>query len=190
MSFSDDSSDWRTGSSRGRAQISLMHVFRDTGQQSRKPADPNDEREINRRAIERREGVGESTLRGHLQVDLGSLLNTVRLDTIVDLEGADYVKRSVLNYGFRDFSAVRQNDLARPELIESIRETLIRHEPRLNADSIIIEIENKDGDHRQHVTFRINAELHGDPVDVPLDFVAEVDIGAGRMKMSQLQVQS
>jgi type VI secretion system protein ImpF len=29
----------------------------------------------------------------------------------------------------------------------------------------------------------------GDPVDIPMDFDAEVDLGAGKLRMSKLRVQ-
>jgi type VI secretion system protein ImpF len=35
----------------------------------------------------------------------------------------------------------------------------------------------------------VSAEMIGDPVDVPLDFDAEVDLGAGKLHMSKLRVQ-
>jgi len=40
------------------------------------------------------------------------------------------------------------------------------------------------------IAISVSAELMGDPVDVPLDFEAEVDLGAGKLNMSRLQVQS
>ena len=47
-----------------------------------------------------------------------------------------------------------------------------------------------DGGTAQRISLSVSAELIGDPVDIPVDFDAEVDLGAGKLRMSKLRVQT
>lgn len=178
--------DRRSGKSR-RSRISLMQVFRDQrDHQAEGPkASSSDEREMTPFAKETREGIAESTLKQHLQQDLQSLMSTIRLDAAQPLPDAPYLEKSVLNYGFRDLSSVSAAELNTPAIVQSIKNTLVNHEPRLIPESIEITLDEVSGDSKQRLSFTINAEMYGDPADIPMDFVAEVDLGAGRMKMAQ-----
>jgi type VI secretion system protein ImpF len=137
-----------------------------------------------------RDSVDESELRNHLNIDLDFLMNTVRLDSAVSLEDVPYVEKSVLNYGFRDLSNLTRSHQTDLKIAESIRQSLIRHEPRLVPESIKITIVPEADSSTGRVSYEISAEMVADPVDVPLDFVAEVDMGACSMKMKHLRVAS
>lgn len=183
-----------SGAPRDRKQVSLMHVFRsaaERGDSKDGAASYRDgDREITMRSKERREGTTEDSLRKHLSNDLGSLMNTISLDAAVDLTDYPYIQKSIINYGFGDLSTLSDKGYAAAELARFIRETLIRHEPRLIASSIEINV-NKDLESvTQRLTFDIAADMVASPVDVPLDFVAEVDMGAGKIQMTKLRVQT
>ncbi|MGL5011371.1 MAG: type VI secretion system baseplate subunit TssE [Paracoccaceae bacterium] len=171
-----------------------MHVFRsaaERGDSKDGKANYRDgDREISMRSKERREGTTEETLRRHLSHDLASLMNTISLDAIVDLSEYPYIQKSIINYGFGDLSTLSDKGFAAAEMSRFIRDTLIRHEPRLIAGSIEIHV-NKDAESvTQRLTFDISADMVASPVDVPLDFVAEVDMGAGKIQMTKLRVQT
>jgi type VI secretion system protein ImpF len=182
------------GSPRDRKQVSLMHVFRAAVERG----DSRDgrttyrdgDREISQRSKERREGTTEETLRRHLSLDMASLMNTISLDACVDLTDYPYIQKSIINYGFSDLSALSDKAFATGEMARFIRDTLIRHEPRLIPSSIEINV-NRDAESvTQRLTFDISADMVASPVDVPLDFVAEVDLGAGKIQMTRLRVQT
>lgn len=171
-----------------------MHVFRsaaERGDSKDGAAHYRDgDREITSRSKERREGTTEDNLRRHLSNDLASLMNTISLDAAVDLTDYPYIRKSIINYGFGDLSALSDKGFAAAEMSRFIRETLIRHEPRLIPASIEITV-NKDIESvTQRLTFDISADMVASPVDVPLDFVAEVDLGAGKIQMTKLRVQT
>ncbi len=184
------SRNWRKGD---RSKISVMHVFRsaffehDAKKATEKSEDGS--AQISTRSKQRRHGVNEDTLRAHLQADINALLNTIRLDAVVDLEDAPYVARSVANYGFQDLSTVSAADLSKSSVVNSIRQSLLDHEPRLVPETVEVKLVDTTGDANQRLALRISAELMGDPVDIPIDFSAEVDLGAGKMKMSDLRLQ-
>lgn len=182
---------WKKGE---RSKVSLMQVFRASFQEKdaqRGRADGDaDAGAVSARSKARREGVGEARLREHIQADLTALMNTTRLDAAVDLEDYPHVRGSILNYGCRDLGGVGIVGLKRREIADSIRQSLIDYEPRLIPDSIRIKLENATGDARQFLHFSITAELMGDPVDIPMDFTADVDVGAGKLKLGTLRMQS
>ena len=171
-----------------------MHVFRaarasrDSGK-----AEANyqgDAREITARSQERRIGTDEATLRRHLTADLASLMNTINLDAVVDLDDTPYVAKSVVNFGFGDMSEMSNSIHAGKQIAALIRETLIEHEPRLIAETIDIQLNHDEQEATQRLSFDVSAEMVATPVDVPLDFVAEVDMGAGKIQMTRLRVQT
>jgi type VI secretion system protein ImpF len=138
-----------SGAPRDRKQVSLMHVSRsavERGDSKDGAANYRDgDREITTRSKERREGTNEETLRRHLSNDLASLMNTISLEAIVDLADYPYIQKSILNYGFGDLSNLSDKGYAASEMSRFIRDTLIRHEPRLIPGTIEINV-NKDAE--------------------------------------------
>jgi type VI secretion system protein ImpF len=183
--------------SHGRAdqrQVSLMHVFRASAEngdsQKELLKNTSDDRALSLRRKQHRDGTDEATLRRHLSIDLANLMNTIRLDATSSLDDAEYVKKSIVNFGFSDMSSMSKSDNTNSKIIESIRRALITYEPRLIPESIEITV---NGDHQtidQRLSFEITAEMVANPIDIPLNFMAEVDLGAGKMKMTRLQVQT
>ena len=105
------------------------------------------------------------------------------------LDDTPHVEKSIINYGFRDLSGISLSEIKRPTMIAAIRQSLIDHEPRLVRESIEVKVGQAEGDSKQRLSISVAAELMGDPVDIPLDFDAEIDVGAGKLKMSKLRVQ-
>ena len=177
-----------------RRQVSLMHVFRSARAHrdaSKDEANYQDgAREVTARSQERRIGTDEATLRQHLTADLASLMNTINLDAVIPLADTPYVARSVINYGFGDISEMSNSIHAGQQIAQLIRDTLIEHEPRLIADTIEIQLNRSEQETTQRLSFDVSAEMVATPVDVPLDFVAEVDMGAGKIQMTRLRVQT
>ena len=181
---------WRKGD---RAKVSIMQVFREAHyeQDARKAnsATESGEAAVSRRSQQRRDGVNEAQLRMHLEADLASLLNTIQLDSAVSLDDVPHVRDSIANYGFRDLSGISVAEMNTHRMVDTIKQSLINHEPRLTRESIDVTISGAEGNSRQRLSISVSAELVGDPVDIPLDFDAEVDVGAGKLKMSKLRVQ-
>ncbi|KIN75126.1 type VI secretion system lysozyme-like protein [Sulfitobacter noctilucae] len=181
---------WRKGE---RAKVSILQVFRNSfedGDARRGTDAARAEDADGPRSLQRRDGLNEETLRRHLQLDLNALLNTIQLGSASNLEDAPFVQASILNYGFRDLSSVSTAEINTPKIKQSIKASLINHEPRLIADSIEVDVVEPEGDNRQRLSISVTAELMGDPVDIPLDFDAEVDMSAGTLKMSKLRIQA
>lgn len=178
--------------SSGYFQISLMNVFRNAAREhdARKSTAEvtEDGRVLSVRSLERREGAGQATLREHLAQDLANLMATINMDSAQPLDGFDHVKRSILNYGMTDLTHLTVDDSRRTRLAADLKRTLLAHEPRLVADTLVVKLRSTSG-RNHHVAFDITAEMAAKPVDVPLEFVAEIDTGAGKVALSNLLVR-
>jgi type VI secretion system protein ImpF len=177
-----------------RSRVSLLQIFRAAHQDRDSRVDlvrdNNGEATITRRSKMRREGVDETTLKAHVQADLGALMNTIQLGAAIDLSDVPHVERSVLNYGFRDLSDVTARELNSTAVVASIRQSLLNHEPRIVPETLEVRVSDGSGDKHHRLEISVTAELMADPVDLPIDFDAEIDLGAGKLRMRNLRVSS
>ncbi len=192
---SDKTEKTRKWRNEDRAKTSIFQIFRDSHYENdafrrRQRAEDDGSVEVTRAHRQRREGVSAKQLRQHIEADLTTLISTTRLGSAIDLEDAPHVAGSVLNYGFQDFSNVGPGEFFTPEIAESIRKTLLTHEPRLIGESLEVIIDKEDNNDNFRLRVEVKAELMGDPVDIPLEFDAEVDLGAGKLSLFKLQVRA
>lgn len=177
----------------GLFQVSLMNVFRQSARERDARTATSelveDGRVLSARSIERREGASQATLREHLAQDLANLMTTIHLQATLPLDGLDWVRRSVLNYGMQDITRLTADDFRSASVVRDLREALLAHEPRLIASTLNITLRSDESDENQKISFDIQAEMTARPVDVPLEFVAEIDMGAGKVAMSNLKVR-
>ncbi len=171
--------------------MSLMHVFRAAAEQkdSRDPGRYYHEgdRDVTVRSQKRREGASDAALRRDLARDIASLMNTIRLDTVTDLENAPYVRDSIVNYGFQDLESIWRANTTMSELAKFIRAALIRNEPRLRAATLEVRVREEDPSPDQRVTFEIQGEMISSPTDIAMEFLAEVDPSLGKIQMKRVQ---
>lgn len=181
---------WRKGE---RAKVSILQAFRsafDEGRAKPTSSDQSPATTSEPRSLPKRDALNEATLREHLQADLNALLDTIELGSAVPLDDLPHVRSSIINYGFRDLSNLSVTDIGKPQIKQAIRQSLINHEPRLVQQSIEVDVREPDDDNGQRASISVSAELMGDPIDIPLDFDAEIDMAAGKLKMSKLRIQA
>lgn len=180
--------------SEGYFQVSLMNVFRQAvGERDAKQADidvaADGGRILSKRTAQRREGAGEDTLRKHLMDDLVNLLGTINLETVQDLADFPYVQKSILNYGILELSRISVDGISSPALVRDLKTALLRHEPRMIDETVVVKLRHEETDAGQRVSFDVSAEMTAKPVDVPLEFIAEIDVGAGKLALTSLAVR-
>jgi type VI secretion system protein ImpF len=172
-----------------RLQIPLMYAFRDAALQrdSTKKEDIriDGERVVSDRASLRRRGVDERRMRQDLEIDLAALVDTVNLASVTDLSGLDYVKRSILNFGLDDLTHITIDSRDIDDIGKQLKAAILDHEPRLTPDSVAVE-RSTDDEVNQRVRFRVKAEMSSKPLDIPIEFVAEVDVGSGKILIPRL----
>jgi type VI secretion system protein ImpF len=171
-------------------QIPLMYAFRDAfdAGDARKRIEERvgGERVLSGRGSLKRRGADEALLKRNLSLDLAALANTIDLASAVDLEGFDFVSRSVLNYGLRDVSELTSEEVGVSEVARDLRDALLQHEPRLNAETLTVERDKDFDDVNQRIRLVVSAEMACKPLDVPIEFVAEIDVGSGKVQLSRL----
>jgi type VI secretion system protein ImpF len=143
------------------------------------------ERVISERSSIRRRGTDEVLLRNDLTRDLSSLVDTIDLASVTDLEGLEHVKKSIVNFGLYDLTHVILSSDATEEVIENLRRALLEHEPRLLPGSLTITRTDSSDDVGQRIKFSIRAEMMCKPLDVPVEFVAELDSTSGKVLVTQ-----
>lgn len=173
---------------RNQLQIPLMYAFRDAHEARDAKVSSttyeDGERVLSERAAMRRRGANEAQLKKNLYLDLVHLSNTINLDAALDLEGLDYVAKSVLNYGVVDLSNLTSEDADVAKISQRLANALVACEPRFVPESMHVKMRDKFDDVNQKLLFDIQCEMACKPVDIPLEFAAELDIGSGKMQLN------
>ena len=139
---------------------------------------------LSERAAMRRRGANEEQLKRNLYRDLVNLSNTINLDAALDLSRAEYVAKSVLNYGVVDLSNLTSEDADVQQLCKDLADALVACEPRFLPESMNVRMREKFDDVNQKLLFDIECEMACKPVDIPLEFAAEIDVGSGKMQLN------
>ncbi len=133
----------------------------------------------------RRRGSDEAALRQDLFEDLNALFNTIDLGSAIPLAGLDHVSRSVLNFGLRDITAMSFDGSNGRAIADMIRAAILEHEPRILAGSLKVEPAESDGASDIRPSFRVWGEVDCNPLAIPIEFVAELDVGAGKIEINR-----
>jgi type VI secretion system protein ImpF len=144
------------------------------------------ERVIAARRAPSRAPISESALRREVNGDLGDLLNTTNLDAAIGLEDAPEVARSILNYGFPDLSTRTIDEHRLVDLSREIERALKAFEPRLDSSTLKVGRDPFVDDEALKLKFFVKADLRSEPLDVPVEFVAEVELDSGKIKVDRL----
>ncbi len=173
-----------------KMHIPLMYAFRD-GFEKRDSAKEIDQREngervISKRGMLSRVGAKEPELKRDLAIDLGSLVNTINLASVENLQDLDRVRRSVLNFGLDDIGHLTSQEAAVGNIANDLKKALLDHEPRLDPDTLDIAKSVEHNEVEQRVEFKVSAELEAKPVNLPLEFIAEIDVYSGKVQLARL----
>ncbi|MBT0957269.1 GPW/gp25 family protein [Alphaproteobacteria bacterium KMM 3653] len=169
-------------------QIPIMYAFREAHKAKDAKVDAktyvDGERVLSERAAMRRRGANEAQLKANFEIDLTNLTNTINLASCVDLDEHPNVAKSVLNYGIVDTTQFSTEDIKLLNLPRQLKEALLAHEPRFVPETMEITLREEADANTQSISFDVNAEMACKPVDIPMEFVAEIDVGAGKMILS------
>ena len=173
--------EWRMSDLPRKTRLSppLMHAFRAAHQakDAAKAIDMRTEsgdRLIAGRRLRARQVITEPVLRREVARDLADLLNSVAMESTVDMTEAEWVRKSVLNYGLPDIGPYGVTASAMRKLPEVIRAAIAAYEPRLAAASLHIERDLDQAADDLRVRFLVRADLTCEPVHVPVEFIADI----------------
>lgn len=175
-------------SSKKALQIPIMYAFREAfaARDAKKGGMEykDGERVLSDRGRARRKGANEEELKRDLGVDLMQLANTVNLAAAANLDGLDYVQRSVLNFGVLDLSVLADKGKRLALLPKQLKAALLNNEPRFVEETMEIVLAEEVNATDQTFRFEVFAEMACRPVDIPMEFVAEIDVASGRLRFS------
>ena len=162
----------------------LMHVFRaaHVAKDAKKIADVRNDAG---HRLQVRQVITESTLRQEVLRDLNALLNTVALESTIDMSDAPHVRRSILNFGIPDVTKRSIDEIGVDEIPEEIRTAISNFEPRLAADTLEVQRDTSVDPAELKVRFIVRAELICEPVHIPVEFIAEV-MDSGKFVINRL----
>lgn len=140
---------------------------------------------------ESRDGVqiDYEKLRAAILRDLAWLLNTVNLESIVDLEGLDEVKTSSINFGVSPLAGSRMSEIDHVTLQHTIRTCIVNFEPRLIKDSLSVKFVNESNhlEHHNVLTLIIKGMMWCNPY--PREFLlrTNLDLESGYMNIKEAE---
>ncbi len=173
----------------------LMWAFRsaaerrDSREKPKVGEDRDGERLVSGRKGSSSASVTETILRREVWRHLEQMMNTIALEsTLHDVAKAPHVRTSILNFGLPDMAhrtidELNGNGRALERQMESALQTF---EPRLIDGSVKVKRDMTVDPAALKVRFLVNADLACRPVDIPLEFTADVEIVSGKFTISRL----
>jgi type VI secretion system protein ImpF len=127
-------------------------------------------------------------LRAGVLRDLAWLLNSVHLESTVDLDDCPNVKNSVLNYGVPSFAGSSTAEIGIGEAERRVKEAILRFEPRLVASTVKVTLlmESLREDAHNTVGLEIEAELWAQPVPLRMFMKTEFDLEIGAVRITEI----
>ena len=171
---------------KNRLRPPLMFAFRDAhrSRDAAKAVDLRDaegERVIAGRRAAPRAAITEQKLRQEIAIDLEALVNTINLGSSIDLSEHGHVARSVLNHGFPDITHISIDEYRVNGIKDKLADVLMGFEPRLIRQSIAVERDEGLDAAELKVRFTVRADLNCEPLNVPIQFVADVELDTGKI---------
>ncbi|MBV9287288.1 MAG: type VI secretion system baseplate subunit TssE [Hyphomicrobiales bacterium] len=175
---------------RDRVAAPLMRAFRaaHAARDATAAVDIRDggERVIASRRVTARAPISEGELRRLVHGDLVDLLNTTNLGSAEDLTEAPEVRKSVLNFGMPDLARRTLLDNANAEIGQEIENALMNFEPRLVRKSIKARRDEAVAEEELRLRFLVSAELRLHPANAQMNFVAEVELDSGKIRLDRV----
>ena len=173
-----------------RVRIPLLEAFRAAhrARDARVYLDLRDEtgeRVIAGRRTGGRVAVSVLDLQRSVGADLERLLNAVNLAAAIDLDGLPHAAGSILNHGFVDLARLTLEEITVNDVAGEIERVLRTFEPRLGARTITARRDETVDPAELKLRFVVRAEIQADPLNVPVEFVADLERDTGRVRVLQ-----
>lgn len=171
-------------------RTSLMEIFRVANDErdARRRVDVADEsgaRILQGRRMQMRSSTNASDLQRCVAHDLERMMNVVHLAADIDLSAYPEASRSILNHGFVDIARLTLDDGAVNGIATEIEAALRIFEPRLLSGSIVARRDIDVDPTELTLRFLVRAEIRADPLNIPVEFVADLDRDTGHMKVAR-----
>jgi type VI secretion system protein ImpF len=175
---------------KNRLSPPLMFAFRSAHEQkdAKRALDLRDqsgERVIASRRSSVRLAITEPVLRKEVKQDLEHLMNTIALESTENLASFPEVRKSILNYGIPDMAHRTIDEQGVADVAREIEQALARYEPRLVRNTVKVYQDESVDKTSLKLRFGVHGDLSCNPINVPVEFVADVDYGTGKITLSR-----
>jgi type VI secretion system protein ImpF len=137
------------------------------------------------RRLRPRQVITEKVLRHEVARDLDALLNTIAMESTVDMADAPFARKSIVNFGLPDISGLTIDSTEIKRIPDEIRAAVVNFEPRLASASLQIERDLTLDPAELKVRFLVRADLTCYPVQIPVEFVADI-VESGKIVVNRL----
>jgi type VI secretion system protein ImpF len=96
-----------------------------------------------------------------------------------------YARRSIINFGIPDISHRTIDEIGVNHIPDEIKQAIMNYEPRLARASLHVERDPKVDPAELKIRFIVHADLTCDPVNIPVQFIADV-IDSGKIIVNRL----
>ncbi len=177
---------------KSRLRPPLMFAFREAhaAKDARTKLDLRDEageRIVAGRRAPPRAVINESKLRREVSRDLELLVNSINLGSSIDLAPFSHVQRSILNFGLPDIANRSIDEIRVNAITREIQTAIVDFEPRLIRKSVVVSRDEGVDTAELKVRFRVAADLSCEPLNVPVEFVADLELDTGRLVIHRRQ---
>jgi type VI secretion system protein ImpF len=137
------------------------------------------------RRLRPRQVITEKVLRHEVARDLDALLNTIAMESTVDMGDVPFARKSIVNFGLPDISSLTIDSTEIKRIPDEIRAAVVNFEPRLASASLQIERDLTLDPAELKVRFLVRADLTCYPVQIPVEFVADI-VESGKIVVNRL----
>lgn len=170
----------------------FMYAFRsavlerDSGSKAQTTVNADGERIIPSRKGTARGAMTEPVLRAEVARDLETLLNTIALDSTLSLRGHKNVRDSILNFGLPDLTHRSIDEIDVGDIKDEIATAIRNFEPRLIDETIEVTRDTSADVTALKVRFVVRADLACKPVNIPIEFTADLELESGKITVNRL----
>lgn len=174
----------------GRVRNSLMEVFRSANdaKDARKRVETRDAvggRIVSGTGTHSRAAASTADIQRGVSLDLERLMNAVHLAADIDLSDHPHVYRSIINHGFIDLARMSIEEAAVNGVAAEIESALRTFEPRLEPATVTVRRDDTIDPSELKLRFIVRAEIRANPLNVPVEFIADLERDTGRIKVAR-----
>jgi len=159
---------------------------RDTGSKPQTTVNADGERIIPSRKGTARGAITEPVLRAEVSRDLETLMNTIALESTLSLRGHRHVRDSILNFGLPDLTHRSIDEIDVGDIKDEIATAIRNFEPRLIDDTVEVTRDTSADVTALKVRFVVRADLACKPVNIPIEFTADLELESGKITVNRL----
>jgi len=107
------------------------------------------------------------------------------MESSEDLQPFEHVRKSVLNFGLPDITHRSIDELSVGNIGDEIKSALVNYEPRLIPQTIRVSKSSELDEAELKVRFVVRADLLCEPLNVPVEFIADLELDSGNITLSR-----